>query len=151
VLAFFNKKCKMEVIEFSINSKIVNFCGMYFKVITVILPVFLIFETEAQRNQIEKQRATYLEQPNRIEFDVEPEDQDYIIVPAEDRGLVIFKETYERGDRGFYWEFNHVDTLLEKRWTKRILLPYGSYFMGHDHSLNNVYILLGTTRLAVCP
>ena len=87
-------------------------------------------QIKAQKKKVEKEEATYLEQPSRIEFDIDPTDQDFIIVPAEDQGLVVFKETAERGDDGFFWEFNHVDTLLEKRWSKQFLLPYGSFYMG---------------------
>lgn len=117
---------------------------MILRVALVILISLNFLASQAQRKKIEKREASYLEQPNRIEFDINPSDQDFIIVPAEDRGLVIFKETAERGDKGFLWEFNHVDTLLEKRWSKNLLLPYGSFYMGHDYSLGNVYILLGT-------
>ena len=117
---------------------------MILRVILTILISFVGLSSFAQNNRSDRRAATYLEQPNRIEFDINRDDQDFIIVPAEDQGLVIFKETSERGDKGFLWEFNHVDTLLEKRWTKKYLLPYGSFYMGHDYSMGNVYILLGT-------
>lgn len=118
---------------------------MWKKGLLVVIVVSVGFSSLAQKKE-ERLESSFIEQPSRIELDISDDDQDYMIVPAEEDGLLVFRETYNRGDGGFFWEFNHLDTTLTNQWTKTFPLPYGSFFMGHDYSLGNVFILLGTVR-----
>jgi len=94
----------------------------------------------AQRKKAEMHDVDYLDQPHRIEFDYKYENGEYYIVPADGMGLVVLRETSKR-ENGQIWEFNYMDTLLEKKWTKKYALPTNFAYTGYDYSNGFVNLL----------
>ena len=82
-------------------------------------------------------------QSNRIELGIVSGHQTYSVVNAKERGLILFKKTKGRGKGGYYWEFNHLDTLLSIKWTKQHVLPYGSILLEERYKKGVVYLLSG--------
>jgi len=111
-----------------------------FKFGSVLLFVLCSFSLLGQKNK-EVQEVDYLAQPNRIEFEEKFEDGDYHIVPADEMGLVILKETSERSSGGFYWEYHYVDTLLQEKWVKKYVLHSSVRYRGFDYSAGYVNLL----------
>ncbi|MEQ9423049.1 MAG: hypothetical protein RJQ09_01430 [Cyclobacteriaceae bacterium] len=110
------------------------------RIFFIIIAHVIIINAFGQNDE-DKEPADYIEQPERLELTIDPDDEDYFIVSAEQDGLFIFKETNDRGKKGFFWEFTQVDTLLKEQWKKRYLIPYGIDFLGWDYSLGQVHLL----------
>ncbi|MDA0194164.1 MAG: hypothetical protein O2887_15315 [Bacteroidetes bacterium] len=115
------------------------------KLCAVLVFVMISFELLGQK-RVENQEVDYLLQPNRIEFEYKFEDGDYHIVPADEMGLVVLKETSERSSGGYYWEYHYVDTLLQEKWVKKYVLSSIFEYRGFDYSAGYVNLLYAESR-----
>lgn len=92
------------------------------------------------------QQPSFLEQPNRIEFEIAPKDDDFQIVTAGDQGLLVVKSTRNRTKDGWLWAFSMVDTTLHVVWTRHYHVAFGSNFLGYDHFGDAFYLLFGESN-----
>jgi hypothetical protein len=92
------------------------------------------------------EKSAFLIQPERIEFEIDTRDGDFQIIPAEENGLLVIKETRNRSKNGFEWNFNLVDSALNIQWTRQYPIPFGSSFLGYDYNQGSFYLLFGKSE-----
>lgn len=93
----------------------------------------------------EKEASTYLEQPNRIEFDMEY-NTSYQVISGEESGMMVVVETDDGTKEGYNWHFHLLDTLLNMQWTKIFPVPYDSYMLGYEYHGGKYYLLFNASR-----
>jgi hypothetical protein len=86
---------------------------------------------------------SFIVQPKRIEFEIGSQDEDFFVVSAGEKGLLVVKQTSRREKSGFIWELYLVDSALNVIWNRVVVVDYGSDFMGYDYSENGFYLLYG--------
>lgn len=83
-----------------------------------------------------------IQQPQRLELPLEYDEDAYYVAPAEEKGLMLFREPERKYDEGFtIWEFVSVDTALNIRWTKEYKIDYDYLLNGYAHSGDFMYVL----------
>ncbi len=92
------------------------------------------------------ERRSFIVQPKRIEFEVGAKDEDFVIIPAREQGLLVVKQTKNRAETGFLWELYLVDSALNVVWDKVIAIDYGAIFMGQDYSDAGFFLLFGKSQ-----
>lgn len=92
------------------------------------------------------EQESFIVQPKRIEFEVGTKDEDFIIISAKERGLLVVKETRNRTESGFVWELYLVDSLLNVVWNRAISIDYGAIFLGYDYSDEGFFLLYGKSQ-----
>lgn len=92
------------------------------------------------------EQESFIVQPKRIEFEVGSKDEDFVIISAKERGLLVVKETRNRTETGFIWELYLVDSVLNMVWSKAISINYGSIFLGYDYSDEGFFLLYGKSE-----
>lgn len=108
---------------------------------------FYTTETLAQRrSKKDTTKSAFLIQPDRIEFEIDNKDGDFQIIPAEENGLLVIKETRNKSRNGFEWNFNLVDSALNIQWTRQYPIPFGSSFLGYDYNQGGFYLLFGKSE-----
>ena len=81
-------------------------------------------------------------QPGRLEIEIKGTENRHTVIAAEEHGLVVFRNTEERGEKGNeIWEFISVDTLLTPRWKKNFDIAYKLQILGYDHSHGKTHLL----------
>lgn len=100
-----------------------------------MLFVFLMFLiSERSKGQIE--------QPTRYEVELESEDDFFNVLSVEEYGIVLarkIRDVFEKGKTP--WQFLSLDTALNERWSKEILIDYNYELRGYDHIKNKAYYL----------
>lgn len=112
--------------------------------LTIILIIGCSTLGWAQKKK-DQEPSTYLEQPNRIEFNVDY-DMEYRVISGEDEGLLVAVETEEGSSEGFNWTFHFLDTLLNVQWTRIFPVPYDSYLTGYEYYEGKFYLLYNASR-----
>ncbi len=107
---------------------------------------FQSFAQKRSKKDTISDKATFLVQPSRIEFEIDTRDGDFQIIPAQENGLLVIKETKNRDKEGFQWDFNLVDSALNIQWIRRYTIPYGSSFLGYDYNDGGFYLLFGRSQ-----
>ena len=108
---------------------------------------FYSSDTHAQRkSKQDTSKSAFLIQPDRIEFEIDNKDGDFQIIPAEENGLLVIKETRNKSRNGFEWNFNLVDSALNIQWTRQYPIPFGSSFLGYDYNQGGFYLLFGKSE-----
>lgn len=81
-------------------------------------------------------------QSERIEIEVERSSNDFVVVSAEERGLMLFRETEERQRDGTkLWEFIYYDTNLQEKWKRAYALSSLLTLRGYDYDQGQLCIL----------
>lgn len=81
-------------------------------------------------------------QPERIEIEVDQNSDDFVVVSADDRGLVLFRNTEERDKKGKkLWEFIHYDTSLKEQWKQSYALDHSLLLQGYDYDQGQLCVL----------
>jgi len=91
-------------------------------------------------------RNSFIIQPNRIEFEIGDMDDDFYLISAEERGLLVIKQTRNRDQNGYIWELTLIDSTLQVLWRSNIVIAYGSSFLGYDHHGDDFYLLFGESQ-----
>lgn len=112
----------------------------------LLLISYSSFAQKKSKKDTTEEKATFLVQPNRIEFEIDNRDGDFQIIPAKENGLLVIKETKNRSRDGFEWNFNLVDSALNIQWTKQYAIPFGSSFLGYDYNDRGFYLLFGKSQ-----
>lgn len=82
-------------------------------------------------------------QPNRIEFEITARDLNFEIIPADDQGMLVIRQTSIKGDQGFIWGLYRLDTALNQVWRLDISVEFGHTFLGYDFNGESFFLLFG--------
>jgi len=82
-----------------------------------------------------------VEQPNRIEIELEDGDDFFNVISAKEEGIIIFRETTERIKEGNIWEVIKYDTALHQTFVTKFPITFGDRFIGYEHNNNNLFLL----------
>ncbi|MDN5200803.1 hypothetical protein QQ008_05510 [Fulvivirgaceae bacterium BMA10] len=83
-----------------------------------------------------------IHQPERVEIDLEFADEYFFVVSAKKNGLIIFRETRERGPEGrIAWEFIKYNTSLEEEWKSNVYFEVDYEIRGYEYRDNRLYLL----------
>ncbi|MFP4091296.1 MAG: hypothetical protein ACLFT3_13390 [Cyclobacteriaceae bacterium] len=81
-------------------------------------------------------------QPDRLEIEIDHISDNFTVVSAEEQGLVIFRNTQERDEKGKYvWEFYKYDTNLEREWSKMLSFSGEFDLRGYDYDRGQLCVL----------
>ncbi|MEQ9443385.1 MAG: hypothetical protein RIG62_30380 [Cyclobacteriaceae bacterium] len=81
-------------------------------------------------------------QSERIEIEIDGSSNDFVVVSAEDRGLMLFRETEERQrDGNKFWEFIYYDTNLQEKWKRTYALSSLLTLRGYDYDRGQLCVL----------
>ena len=81
-------------------------------------------------------------QPERIEIEVDQNSDDFVVVSADDQGLLLFRNTEERNKQGKkLWEFIHYDTSLKEKWKQQFALNNSLLLQGYDYDQGQLCVL----------
>ena len=115
--------------------------------LVIFLSLFISEFGFAQKKNKEVQISSEnIIQPNRVEFEIQPKDGDYQIIPAEDRGMLVFNQSYIRNKDMYEWQFCFLDSTLNTVWKKIYDIPINSNFLGYDYSGSSFYMLFGNSQ-----
>lgn len=82
-------------------------------------------------------------QPQRFELEIESQEEYPTIFSLEEKGIMFFRESDEKGARGMKkWEFTAIDPTLKTRWTKLYDIDYDQIILGYAYSGEQVSFLL---------
>lgn len=100
----------------------------------IIFFLILVISESALRAQIT--------QPQRFEVEVKSTDDIHNIFSADEMGLLMYRESSERGERGMKkWEFTSIDTDLKARWTKLYDIDLEYDLLGYAYGNKNAFYL----------
>ncbi len=81
-------------------------------------------------------------QPERIEIEVDKTSNDFVVVSAKDQGLMIFRDTDERGPHGDrLWEFHKYNTSLKEEWSEVLAMNPAMELRGYDYDQGQLCVL----------
>lgn len=81
-------------------------------------------------------------QPQRLEWELKDDEEHFTLVSAEDQGLMMFRESKERGKKGVRnWEFSLVDTALMPVWTKLYAIDLDYKMLGYAYQKGGAFFL----------
>jgi hypothetical protein len=84
-----------------------------------------------------------LTQPQRIEFELGFDDDQFFVMPAQEKGMVLFRETTQKDKQGNYeWEFLKYDTSFTQEWTKKYALDQYFQLTGIESDDKSIFLLL---------
>ncbi|UXX78073.1 hypothetical protein N7E81_11965 [Reichenbachiella carrageenanivorans] len=92
------------------------------------------------------EQESFIVQPKRIEFEIGNKDEDFIVISAQEKGLLVVKQTTNRTETGFVWEMYLVDSALSVVWNRALSINYGSVFLGYDYSDHGFFLLFGKSQ-----
>lgn len=114
--------------------------------------VLLAFSVSAQKKKNKKSlgqdsiKNSFIIQPNRIEFEIRTKDEDFILIPAEEKGLLVVKQTRVRDVQGYIWELTLIDSTLNVVWSNVLVVDYVESFLGYDYHGDEFYLLFGKSQ-----
>lgn len=97
----------------------------------------------AQENDVDT--ISFISQPIRLEYEIDKKDQEFHVISAGEKGLLLATQTSNKSPKGFLWRINMLDSALETTWLNTIPIEFGMYLRGYDYSLNHVFLLFGVT------
>lgn len=118
-------------------------------VLLFIVSLHLAATAQKKKKEVETDttdQESFIVQPRRIEFEVGNKDEDFVIISAKERGLLVVKETRNRTESGFVWEMYLVDSALNIVWQRAISINYGAIFLGYDYSDEGFFLLFGKSQ-----
>ncbi len=81
-------------------------------------------------------------QPDRIEIEVKSSSNDFVVVSADENGLLIFRDSEETDNKGKHiWEFYKYNNALEQEWKKNLLLDSDYILRGYDYDKGQLCVL----------
>ncbi|MEP0365888.1 MAG: hypothetical protein ABJN36_10410 [Cyclobacteriaceae bacterium] len=90
--------------------------------------------------------SSYIQQVDRIEFDIGFGNDNYHLISGGEDGLLVFVETYDNSGDGNKWQLHKLDTSLNIVWTRVLFTPFDSYFLGYDFFDGNYYLLFNDSK-----
>ncbi len=81
-------------------------------------------------------------QPERIEIEIDQSHDDFVVVSADEQGILLFRTHEEDNPRGKKrWEFIHYNTSLEEQWKRTYVLNNRLMLRGYDYDKGQLCIL----------
>jgi len=110
--------------------------------------IFLAFiQAYGQKNKKdETKESAFIQQPQRIEFETDNLDDQYMIISGGENGLLFLHKTDDRGNIGNKWEINLVDTSMHKVWTRFYEFPGNYALRGYDYLDGKYYVLFNVSQ-----
>ncbi len=105
--------------------------------------VFISVSVLAQKRKIPDTSA-YIQQPDRIEIQIDDYDNEFTVINGEEDGLLVVKETSVRNQNGYGWVLYKLDTALQIEWTKLAVVPYAYTYRGWDYSEGDFFLLFAS-------
>ena len=91
-------------------------------------------------------------QPERIEIEIDRSSENFVVVSAEERGLMLFRETDVRQKNGNkLWEFIYYDTDLNEKWKRTFELNSLLSLRGYDYDRGQLCVLFQKGQYADKP
>ncbi|MFT6867889.1 MAG: hypothetical protein ACJA08_002735 [Cyclobacteriaceae bacterium] len=110
-----------------------------------ILCLIIVSFSFAQKKK-PRDTSNYIQQVNRIEFDLGLSGDNYHIISGDELGLLVAVETSTTSTQGFQWKLHRLDTSLNMVWTKIFYSPYDSHFTGYDFYDGKYYLLFNNSK-----
>ncbi|MFH6984133.1 hypothetical protein [Marinoscillum luteum] len=107
---------------------------------------FLLISFLAMAQKKAPDTSSRIDQPNRIEFEMDDYGMDFNLINGEEAGLLVAVETEKRTPEGFNWTFHSLDTLLDIVWTRIYSIPFDSYLAGTEYHNGKYYLLFNVSR-----
>jgi len=83
-----------------------------------------------------------INQPLRMEVDLKRQDNHYMVMSMEEKGIVLFRELQYIPDiRKKAWEVVRLDTTLQNILTQYYYLDYEAELLGYEYRANHFYLL----------
>lgn len=102
-----------------------------------------VFVCAQERKKDDKKPSELIDQPSRIEFDIENSNyEDFVVHSCEEEGLSVYHQTEHKNKDGYLWEFMRLDTALTMVWRRELYLPFASRIIGYDYSPGFMYYLM---------
>lgn len=112
-----------------------RFMRMDNTVLRLILCVFFVF-------MVLNEAIPQIVQPQRLEWELKDDDEHFTIISAQDLGLLMYRESRERGRRGMRnWEFSFVDTTLSTVWTQVYQIDFDYKMLGYAYRQGQAALL----------
>ena len=82
-------------------------------------------------------------QPERVEIELSDTEDDFIVVSADEQGIIIFREvdTDIKLKGKIAWEFIKFNTSLEKEWNKLFGIDFSHQLIGYDYENGQLVLL----------
>ena len=81
-------------------------------------------------------------QPERIEIEVKSSSNEFVVVSADENGLIIFRDSEERNNKGKHiWEFHKYNTNLRQVWKRELALDASYMLRGYDYDKGQLCVL----------
>ncbi|MEK6478312.1 hypothetical protein WJR50_12275 [Catalinimonas sp. 4WD22] len=81
-------------------------------------------------------------QPDRIEIEVESTSNEFVVVSADENGLLIFRDSEERNPEGKHiWEFHKYNTALKQEWRRDLAIESDYILRGYDYDKGQLCVL----------
>ena len=81
-------------------------------------------------------------QPGRIEIETESSSNDFVVVSAEEDGLMVFRDSEVRTGKGKHvWEFYKYNTDLQRVWKRELALDAAYMLKGYDYDKGQLCVL----------
>lgn len=117
--------------------------------VILILGLHSLAYSQKKKKGVEQdttEQESFIVQPKRIEFEIGNKDEDFVVISAEEKGLLVVKQTTNRTETGFIWEMYLVDSALNVVWNRALSINYGSVFLGYDYSDHGFFLLFGKSE-----
>jgi hypothetical protein len=89
-----------------------------------------------------------INQTERIELPFKYSDENYLVVMAEEQGIILFRESSKHVNRKESWEVMVLDTLLEETINLNVEVNYKYTFMGYEYNAGDFYLLFNDKSTA---
>lgn len=106
----------------------------------------LTLTTAFAQKKSERDTSAYIQQVNRIEFDLEALDGNYYIVSGGEDGLLVAVETFDFNTQGNSWQLHKLDSSLNVIWTRPLITPHASRYTGYDYYGGKYFLLFYSTQ-----
>lgn len=101
-----------------------------------------VFLVHAQKNQYENTDFNgAIEQPQRIEFPLQSQSENFYLINGGVEGILIIKERPTNTYRNKEWLIEALDTTLTSLWTRIYNTPFNFNYSGYEYSKNRYAIL----------
>ncbi len=83
-----------------------------------------------------------VQQPLRVEVELQPNDDHYMVMSMQENGVVLFRELADRPDpRKRVWEVVRLDTLLQEVFIKNYFVDFETELVGYEYRDEHFYLL----------
>jgi hypothetical protein len=81
-------------------------------------------------------------QPGRFEIMLEPYDNYFTTISADEEGIIMYRETKERNAEGHIgWQVIMLDTALQEKWRELFYIDQEYFINGYDYHQGKLYLL----------